>query len=229
MTEGGAPPSDDYWANVAIMFDAGEHSSGSMSTDAKGNSISWHINDNYTWYSVDPTAIVQVAGENALDFKCAGCSQYALYRRRMTLNQPASVNLSGDFTIELFLYLNYGVGDWNRLLVKFGSYSIITNSNAFRIFFDQGGINYYAGNLTSSYFNKILYLAVTRSSGTMKLWLDGVEVASMAGFTVNLSGQAVFGYDGYLDISTGRIFSARVTPGIARTISSAEEMHFPAA
>lgn len=228
VTAGGPPPSDPYWANVAVMFDAKSYTSGSMSTDAKGNGITWHINDNYTWYAVSPPSISDVAGEKALDMRCVGCAEYPSYPRRMTLS-PASIDLSANFTIEMFLYLDYLVSDWNRMLISFGSNLITTHSYAFKVFADQDGINHYLGDPMANYFNKILYLAVTRNAGVMKFWLDGIEVASMSAFTVNLSGKLTLGTDNYYNIHTGRIFSARITPGIARTISPAVGMHFPAA
>lgn len=231
VTIGGPPETDPYWSSVAIMFNVKSYTSGSMSSDAKGNAIVWDVNYNYNWYTVDAPLFETVGGETGLESRGIGDSRYpdyAGYVRRMTLSQPASVDLSGDFTIEMFLYLDYSPADWNRLLVNFGG-SIYTQAYGFRVFHDEGGLNYYFGGNPGAYFNQVLYFAVTRASGVMKLWLHGVEVASMSGFTTNLSGQAVFGYDGYRSINTGNLISARITPGVARAIAPRLSTEFPSA
>lgn len=224
--EGTLPITDEYWDDVAVAFNVSDYSSATFAEDAKGNSVSWHIIENYSWIAVDPADIVTLLGNSAINFKSPLASAYAGYLRRATFNTPTTVDLSGDFTFEAFIYCTGSVNDANRLIAKFNSNTILRSNGAFRIFYDQDGINYYLGSGMSAYMNKIVYLAVTRSSGTMKLYLDGVEKESMT-FTSNMSGQLQLGTDNWNMAMDDKVFSMRITPGVARTITALSDVDFP--
>lgn len=224
--EGTLPVTDEYWDDVAVVFNANDYSSATLDEDAKGNSISWHINENYSWIAVDPADIVTLLSNSAINFRSPLASTYAGYIRRATFDTPTTIDLSGDFTFEAFIYCTGSVNDTNRLIATFNENAILRSNGAFRVFYDQGGINYYLGSGLSEYMNKITYIAVTRESGTMKLYLDGVEKASMT-FTSNMSGQLQLGTDNWDMAIDDKVFSMRVTPGIVRTITALSDVDFP--
>lgn len=141
---------------------------------------------------------------------------------------------TGDFTVEAWIYsadvsfaaqrgfiqTSATVGGLSTsytsgIIILFGGSSFGSiNANV-------GGSNYNSGGSTVA-TNTWYHVALTRASGVVNLWLNGVSVASGSGNTANLTGQnlVVGGYysTGYL--YNGYLDDVRITRGIARYTSA---------
>lgn len=141
---------------------------------------------------------------------------------------------TGDFTVEAWVYTadvsfsaqrgfiqtSATVGGLSTsytsgIIILFGGSSFgSVNANV-------GGSNYNSGGSTVA-TNTWYHVALTRASGVVNLWLNGVSVASGSGNTANLTGQnlVVGGYysTGYL--YNGYLDDVRITRGLARYTST---------
>lgn len=128
--------------------------------------------------------------------------------------------LTGDFTVEFWLYLN-------STAVQQGTFTVGTadNSASFSIFISTAGaVAYYSqGNLiissngavtTGVWYN----ITLARSAGSSKLFIDGTQVGSTYSDTKNYTSTTFrvgLGYGGITNLN-GFIDDLRVTKGVAR-------------
>jgi len=149
------------------------------------------------------------------------------------LVQASSQNISfstGDFTFEAWIYSNNVSNASQRGFVQTSDTAgglKTTYTTGIMIFFGSpsngaitanvGGTSYSsAGGAVSA--STWTHIALTRASGTVRLFVNGTSVASGSGNNINLSGQFIciggynsdtFLYDGYID-------DLRITKGYAR-------------
>jgi hypothetical protein len=155
-------------------------------------------------------------------------------------NNPI-INLSGDFTIEAWVYRNTtGV---NTIIMGLGSYA--TSANGFTFYISTtnfigmygNGAVIAIGSTTTIPANTWTYVAAVRSgTGTnnLKLYVDGV-VQAQATNNTSFVGVAANGlsvgawYDGTSIVATGSCYidELRITKGYARTVTTNPTAAFP--
>jgi hypothetical protein len=127
--------------------------------------------------------------------------------------------LTGDFTVEFWLYIN-------STSVAQGAFTVGTadNANSFTIYVTTGGaLVYYpltstsssAGAVTTSVWHNV---ALARSAGNSKLFLNGTQVGNTVSDTRNYTPTTYrvgLGYGGIVNLN-GFIDDLRVTKGVAR-------------
>jgi hypothetical protein len=167
------------------------------------------------------TVIVSTSGSGSIAF--SGTSQY--------LSTPSSSGFNfgtGDFTIEgWFNSSNVTTGELGWLqtsdtagglkttyttgvIIYFGS-----ASNSGKIVANVGGSSYVSSTTVSA--NTWYHYAVTRASGVVSTWLNGVSVSSGSGNTTNLSGTycAIGGYYSSSFVFPGYLSNVRIVKGTA--------------
>jgi hypothetical protein len=139
----------------------------------------------------------------------------------VTPNKPLFSFGTGDFTIEMWVYPNSFAG-FNTLIDArsvgtASSYGLFTDSSTGKIYwYDASGVQLSSSGLT---LNAWAHVAVSRTSGVLKLFIAGVQVYSAANTNAqNPTGNFVIGrniesspvyFNGYID-------DLRVTKGIGR-------------
>jgi hypothetical protein len=128
---------------------------------------------------------------------------------------------TGDFTIEFWLNLNTTSPVYQGIIDTRPSGG--ASANAFLIYLDSSGTLYYFSNSTSilSYSpintSTWIHVAVTRNSGSLRLFINGAISGSPVSNTINLTETRIivgntydnYGLNGYID-------DLRVTKGLAR-------------
>jgi hypothetical protein len=140
------------------------------------------------------------------------------------LVEPTNVNFgygTGDFTIELWLYLNNTTADMNI----FSNLSSGGGTNP-HIYFDNSSdrIYYYttgANRITSSVVvaNTWYHVAVSRASGSTRMFINGTQVGSTYTDTNDYGASAPLWLGTSFNISStlnGYIDDLRITKGVAR-------------
>jgi len=150
---------------------------------------------------------------------------------------PTSPNLifgTGDFTIEMWVYLNSPINvgyvinqDFNNAGGSFGNYLIYVNAtNGATAFYSSTNgsswnniSNLSIGTMSASAWN---HVAVTRASGTTRTFLNGALISSIAdtGNYANTGRMLVGTYNASLATFNGYINDLRITKGIARYTSN---------
>jgi hypothetical protein len=142
-----------------------------------------------------------------------------------TVSDHDSLELSGDFTIEL-AYLASATDAPGRTLVSKGSDTFAANSYGIRVF--SGSILFWASSSTGSYnisngqslgsvsVGNWVRVAVTRSGNTWRGYREGVKVFEFtsSGVPYNDGSQLFIG--GANDSANGYIDELRITKGVAR-------------
>lgn len=216
---------DQYISSVVALFNAEDCASSTFTTDAKGNSINWTANYNYNNVSSSSAEIIVVDTKKAVDFLAPNAAQYPnVIRAGVFATTPSSVNLSGNYTLECIVRIN-GAAELACDWLAFGSYWIGRDSGAIRAFWNADGISVAPAGGMSSIINTQAYIAVTRSSNVLKVYLNGVELASKT-MSYNLSGALRIG--DYGSFSTfDNLYALRITPGVVRTITARPDTTFP--
>lgn len=137
---------------------------------------------------------------------------------------PSGYNLgfgTGDFTIEGWLYLN-ATSSYSTIIsnrpngsdTTTGRWSVAVRSSAFE-FYANGSQIISAGTVSTSTWT---HFAVTRASGSLRLFLGGTQVGSTTSFTTDLSSLATWvGANGAgTEAINAYIDDLRVTKGYAR-------------
>ena len=129
---------------------------------------------------------------------------------------------TGDFTVEMWVYRLSG-NTWHGLFVSGNNETSqlslrISNSNKLEFFFNNNAATSTTSNVPSGEW---AHVAVSRSSGTTRLFVNGVQGASVADSSnYSGSGNACIGarlVDGSADLFMfGYIDEFRVTKGVAR-------------
>lgn len=147
-----------------------------------------------------------------------------------------SFSLTGDFTIEMFvressvntgyeIVLSGGASSgWQNVLLDFNAGTVTRSTGYLGGYFNgpRGGSN--ASVIATNTWH---YLAITRSSNTVKFYLDGTQQGS--GFTVSgsipFTGVSDWGSASYSLI--GQIDQLRITNGVVRNVSNVPTSPFP--
>jgi hypothetical protein len=99
---------------------------------------------------------------------------------------------TGDFTVECFAYFNDTTSVNSTMVNRWGgdgniwTFQIVSSTQNFRFYTNSGNV---ATPNNSIHKDKWYHFAASRTSGTLKLFIDGVEEASDS-FTVNLDGSS---------------------------------------
>jgi len=137
---------------------------------------------------------------------------------------------TGDFTIETWIYPN-AVPASNAGIVD-NRPSSGASANAFLIYISNGGSIYYFSNstniLTGSYkINTWTHVAVTRSSGSLRLFINGTISGSPVSDSINLTDTSFiagntydsFGFNGYMSdvrlVKGTAVYTSNFTPPTA--------------
>jgi hypothetical protein len=178
------------------------------------------IYDNAILNNLETVASAQIStsvfkyGTGSMKFNGAGDAL-------VTPNKPLFSFGTGDFTIEMWVYPNSFAG-FNTLIDArsvgtASSYGLFTDSSTGKIYwYDASGVQLSSSGLT---LNAWAHVAVSRTSGVLKLFIAGVQVYSAANTNAqNPTGNFVIGrniesspvyFNGYID-------DLRVTKGIGR-------------
>jgi hypothetical protein len=138
-----------------------------------------------------------------------------------------SMLLTGDFTIEAWVYRTVGSVDQGIFSTiqssgNVGVGLVITSANKLRFRIGIDGSTDLVTDANNFSLNTWTHCAVTRSGNTITLYKDGVSVATGSTTRTVTSNLGVIGrfyntFDGFY--FTGFIDDVRVTKGVARTIS----------
>jgi hypothetical protein len=133
---------------------------------------------------------------------------------------PDNILGGGDFTIEFWLYPNNTSGSYRALVSSenynpsvTGGWSLYQNGTSFEFWISSGNIINATSAITAGVWQ---HLALSRASGTLRLFINGTQVTSVSN-TTSLTGQKIligdnlgsYFYNGYLD-------DIRITKGYAR-------------
>jgi hypothetical protein len=132
---------------------------------------------------------------------------------------------TGDFTIEFWLNANTTSPAYQGIIDTRPSGG--ASANAFLIYLDSSGTLYYFSNSTNilSYSpintSTWIHVAVTRSSGSLRLFINGTISGSLVSNTINLTETRIivgnthdnYGLNGYID-------DLRITKGLARYVQN---------
>jgi hypothetical protein len=194
---------DFYFANVSLLL-RGNGSNGSTTfTDASLNN-----------FSITANGTVQISTTQS---KYGGASMYFSGSTSNFLSLPSNsaFTLTGDFTIEFWAWKS-AAGYYDCVIgTSSGSANFIeltSTRNNFLIYFSSGSVAKTSYNPNDSTWH---HYAVSRSGSSVKMYIDGVEVASGTNSTsFDVSGGYIgkcnaFPFNGYID-------DLRVTKGVAR-------------
>lgn len=135
---------------------------------------------------------------------------------------------TGDFTVEGWVYFISQPQGWAEFVCFRTGTSGATSADAdsfaidggkASVYIKYGGASTSIGDNSSLPANAWTHLAFTRSSGTIRLFVNGVLSGSSATFTANMTAnKLVFGTDGFGTSGTlnGYIDEVRITKGLAR-------------
>ena len=133
---------------------------------------------------------------------------------------PNNILGGGDFTIEFWLYPSNTSAGYRALVssenysATTGGWSLYQNGTTIEFWISSGNIFQYSSAITASTWQ---HLALSRASGTLRLFINGTQVTSVSNST-SLTGQQIwigdnnagsYFYEGYLD-------DLRITKGFAR-------------
>jgi len=165
--------------------------------------------------------------------KFGGSSMYfdATDDRLVAAASPNIALGTGDFTIELWVYsLDVSVSER-------GMFQTSDTAGGLKTTYTTGAVAYFkasgemAANVGGTLYttsgagisqSSWTHIAVTRYSGAVNVWVNGISKASGTGNTANLSGQyiCVGGYYSTSYLLNGYINDFRITKGIARYTSN---------
>lgn len=220
------PPSntDPYWASVVLLMHYDGTNGGTVFSDSSA------YNKTTTRYGSVVTDTAQVKFGNAsAKFTSAG---------DMLLTQDdVSLNLTGDFTIELWLYstsssgfvINKGGGQniaWSSYEILFSSGYLQFAGSSANAGYDIGSETTTAGRIGQPTLNTWNHVAVTRQGNTYRGFLNGVkgfeDVKALTPYNSTGRGLCVGGFfvnswgsTPQANI-TGYIDELRITKGVAR-------------
>lgn len=199
---------DKYWGNVELLLHLDGANGGTTFTDVSKNGYSLSRGGS----TVTSTAQSQFGGASAY-FDGAG--------DWLVVPDSSNFNLgTGDFTIECFIYPETGFSSTGGTI-----YGDLGNSMPWLHI--QDTTNYlrlycngqYVTSSSAVTFDTWQHIAVSRNSGTVKMYFDGVQKAS-ASFTHNLSTTNDLGIGGERSSASryykGYIDEFRLTKGVGR-------------
>lgn len=202
-------PADPYFSNVALLLRGTGTALERFILDESGNSFITNIFDNTSLSST-----VKKYGTYSIKFDGGG--DYFTVPNNAKLN----FGTSDDFTIEGWIY-------YNSLLNGVALISKGTNStnSGWTLYYAENklyfGIPYISNDINGAFnpsINTWYHLACTRQSGTIRLFVDGILVATVAGNNKNYSSSEVLRVGkshGGFDLN-GHVDDLRITKGVAR-------------
>lgn len=209
---------DPYFDNVVLLMHMDGSNGSTTFTDVKGKTITPYGNAQIS------TAQSQFGGASAV---FDGAGDY------LTAGNSSDFNLSGDFTIEMFVYVTAFSNNYASLL---GSSTGSFAANATYIMvYGPGDPRYkkFALGLQGTRFvnntqlntGVFYHIAITRSGTSIRLFLDGAQDGtgtSSAAFRFDDSGMRIGsnGWDGGGSFFNGYIDDLRITKGVARYTSA---------
>jgi hypothetical protein len=212
-----SPAFDPYFNNVKLLMKMNGTNNSTNFIDSSPLGLSIGVFQNYI-----STAMSRYGGSSA---RCIGSNGY-IYTNNNTLDH----NLPGDFTIECWVYvISYfqfpSVGSFG-LVSRWGYNSISYQNEAWSVGInDQQGIRFRYGNDGTSVgqidvaansigVNNWYHIAVSRASGVVRIFLDGVQQGTSQTITSNLS---TVGDNGYIQTSIGIDWAQVYSGGFAAT------------
>lgn len=202
---------DPYWANVSLLLHM-DGSNGSTSfTDSSPNALTATANGN--------------AQISTAQSKFGGASGYFDGSSDLGFTPTDATRFgTGDFTVEFWLYITGSPND-NQVVISFCAWP---NTSGFVINYSNTTLGVFTGGFTDSFFyprpasNSWHHCAVCRTSGSVVLYIDGVETPP-ASTTGSLAGNYTDGLQ-YVGRPTdvnyyklnGYIDELRITKGVAR-------------
>jgi hypothetical protein len=195
LTGGASEAKDPYWANVSMLLHGDGVNAAQNNTflDGSTNNFTVTRNGNTTqgsfnpFVSTYPYSVATNGGSAYFD----GTGDY--------LSVPNNAAFSfgtGDFTIEMWVYPKSFAG-FNTLIDArsvgtASSYGLFTDSSTGKIYwYDASGVQLSSSGLT---LNAWAHVAVSRTSGVLKLFIAGVQVYSAANTNAqNPTGNFVIG------------------------------------
>jgi hypothetical protein len=139
---------------------------------------------------------------------------------------PNNILGGGDFTIEFWLYPSNTSSGYRALVSSenysstTGGWSLYQNGTTIELWISSGNVFQYSSAITASTWQ---HLALSRASGTLRLFINGTQVTSVSNST-SLTGQQIwigdnnagsYFYEGYLDdlrITKYARYTANFTP-----------------
>lgn len=200
---------DPYFANVSLLIHADGVDGGTVFTDSSsyGRAIA-RSGDAAT------TSLRKKFGSASMSSTQGG-------QARLTMASSAALVMgAGDFTYEMFVYLNGGssslrnLGGQENNTATAGRWFLGINSSGKLSLWVNGNEFIAAGSALT--LNQWLHVAVSRSAGTTRLFVDGAVVASAADAN-NYSAAIDFriGSSGSSSV-TGNLDEVRLTKGVGR-------------
>ena len=194
-------PADPNYAQVVLLMHMDGANGSTTLVDEKGTAIS------NTGATLSTT---QVA---------LGTSSLAVTSGQRVTFSAANMSYPGDFTEELFVYYTGGPVSYLDTWTSSGGRQFFVNNGSLYYYYNGNASIHSATMLTTNTWH---HLAATRSGTTVRLFLDGVNVASIANISGALnSAQALTALNfqqsgGPTDYAGGYIDEVRVTKGYAR-------------
>lgn len=209
---GYADATDPFWSNVTLLIQATGANGSQTIVDASDDSRSLTVFGN--------TAVTTSDGPFASDTRSIDFDGAGDY-----ISTPA-FNLSGDFTMEAFIKYDVmgGIvmGNENLVVKNCQALRLVdlgTGSNE-NLYYNEGPVVQITGG--THFANVWYHLSVTRSGSTVRVFTDGVQVASgtdsksfevAAIGAINTARFPIVFFD-------GRISELRITNGVARYTSN---------
>jgi hypothetical protein len=200
----------DAQFNYTSLLLNGENANTSYIADASANTLALTSNG-----SANPNRFSPLWGNGYYGASFDGGSGY--------LALPSSILLPGNFTVECWAYATTTTNAVDQVF-NFGNYTLMLyhNGTTWTVEIGNGSSNYFT-LVGSASLNAWHHFAITRSSNTYTLWIDGVSAASntnsgapaVSGATLNI-GRA----SGATQYFTGYISNFRIVNGTAVYTSS---------
>jgi len=213
----GNAPIDPDLASVSLLLHMDGTNGSTTFTDSSSNAISVTANGN----AQISTAQSKFGGASGL---FDGSGDYAL-----TASNSALGLGTGDFTIELWARFDSAVDGFGRIVQcgnigTGGDWQLIrwSTTSPAEIVFDVENSTYRLSSGSSTVpVNTWAHIAVTRAGSTVRMFIDGTQVAS-GGIPANLTKSvvAVGASDGGANSHSGYIDDLRITKGVARYTSA---------
>ena len=220
-------PSDPYINNVSLLLHMNNLSGSQTFIDSSSNNFTLSAFGNTTISST-----TKKFGNGAAYFDGAGDYLKTNWNTAFTF-------LTGDFTVEFWAYptgapngigfitAEYNPGSINNVAWAFGAASGLGAASGSQLFFGSYDNNGWTGvqSVSSLTLSAWSHVAASRSSGTLRLFLSGVNVAQDT-FTRNIStgDPLIIGrrwdYNEASKFFNGYIDELRVTKGVARYTSN---------
>jgi hypothetical protein len=196
-----SPLEDPYFQNVSLLLHMDGSNGSTTITDSSSSALTVTANGN----AQISTAQSKFGGASGV---FDGNGDF------VSFDPSVTVGASQDVTLECWFYRRAGeslIGT-NWLGLNFQLLTVLQG----RLFAYWNGPEVEGGTVADNTWN---HAAITRSSGTLRLFLNGTQVASASGstanFVINQVGKVIYrqDFDGYID-------DVRITVGVARYTSN---------